>query len=173
MSEVNTIDSTEKKNIIKKWLILGCLFLFLLLSILLSISLGATNISIDNIIKALFVDKEGLTYHIVKNIRMPRTFVGMLVGICLSLSGAILQGVMRNSLASPNIIGVSSGAGLAATICLVLIPEYAYFTPIAAFIGAFVTTLIIYGLSYKMVLDLLEWFFLVLQYPQWLVLLLI
>ncbi len=139
----------EHKIAYKKLVILGMLFVFLVVSILLSISLGATTIPVSKIFQALIVEKEGLTYNIVKNIRMPRTFVGMLVGICLALSGAILQGVMRNSLASPNIIGVSSGAGLAATICLVLIPEYAYLTPIAAFIGAFVTTILIYMISYK------------------------
>lgn len=134
---------------IKRFSILGILFVFLLVSILLSISLGASNISLSEIYTGLFVEKKGLTYHIIKNIRMPRTMVGMLVGICLALSGTILQGVMRNSLASPNIIGVSSGAGLAATICLVLIPQYAMFTPLAAFVGAFGTTIIIYSLSYK------------------------
>lgn len=133
----------------KKILILGGLFVFLVISVLLSISLGATTITVREIMTALFVEREGLTYNIIKNIRMPRTFVGMLVGICLGLAGAILQGVMRNSLASPNIIGVSSGAGLAATICIVLIPQYAYFTPIAAFFGAFITTILIYLLSYK------------------------
>lgn len=139
----------QQKLTRKKLIRLGMLFAFLMISMLLSISLGATTISMDEIIQALFIDKEGLTYNIIKNIRMPRTFVGMLVGICLALSGAILQGVMRNSLASPNIIGVSSGAGLAATICLVLIPQYAYLTPIAAFAGAFTTTILIYLLSYK------------------------
>ena len=141
--------SDEHRIAYKKLAVLGVLFIFLLVSIILSISLGATTISLEKIAQALFVEREGLTYNIIKNIRMPRTFVGMLVGICLALSGAILQGVMRNSLASPNIIGVSSGAGLAATICLVLIPEYAYLTPIAAFAGAFITTILIYLLSYK------------------------
>ncbi len=125
------------------------MFLFLCLSIILSISLGATNISLNDILRALFVEKKGLTYHIIYNIRVPRMIVGFLVGMCLSISGAILQGVMRNSLASPSIIGVSSGAGLAATICIVLLPAYVYLTPIAAFAGAFVTTIIIYLLSYK------------------------
>lgn len=133
----------------RKKVSLGIMFLFLCLSIVLSISLGAANISLKDIFKALFIDGKGLTYHIIYNIRIPRTLVGLLAGICLSLSGAILQGVMRNSLASPNIIGVSSGAGLAATICMVLLPNYSYFTPIAAFIGAFSTTILIYILSYK------------------------
>lgn len=134
---------------VRKLLILSGMLVFLLVSIVLSVSLGATHITIKEIYTALFVDKEGLTYHIIKNIRMPRTMVGMLVGVCLALSGSILQGVMRNSLASPNIIGVSSGAGLAATICIVLIPQYTYLTPLAAFVGAFATTLLIYLLSYK------------------------
>lgn len=133
----------------KKLFIIGGLFGFLLLSIFLSITLGATNIPLGKMFHALLVEREGLTYNIVKNIRMPRTFVGMLVGVCLALSGAILQGVMRNSLASPNIIGVSSGAGLAGTVCIVLLPQYAYLTPIAAFAGAFATTVLIYLLSYK------------------------
>jgi len=133
----------------KKLIILGIMFIFFCVSLVLSVSLGATSISFKEIYQALFVDKEGLTYHIIVNIRLPRTVVGILVGICLALSGAILQGVMRNSLASPNIIGVSSGAGLAATICIVLVPSWTYFTPIAAFFGAFITTLIIYAISYK------------------------
>lgn len=131
-----------------KSITLGVMFLFLSLSILLSISLGATSINIPDILSSL-KEGTGLTYHIIVNIRVPRTVVGMMVGMCLSLSGAILQGVMRNNLASPNIIGVSSGAGLAATICIVLIPNYSYLTPIAAFFGAFGTTIIIYFLSFK------------------------
>lgn len=128
------------------------LFLMLLLlihSTIFSISLGATNISIYDIYSALFIEGEGLIYNIIFNIRLPRALVGILVGTCLSLSGAILQGVMRNSLASPNIIGVSSGAGLAATISIVLLPRLNYLTPILAFIGAFLTTMIIYLLAYK------------------------
>jgi len=133
----------------KKLIILAGLLIFLLVSIVVSIGLGATTISLREMYQALFVEGQGLTYHILLNIRMPRTFVGMLVGICLALSGAILQGVMRNSLASPNIIGVSSGAGLAATVCIVLLPQYSLFLPLAAFAGAFTTTVIIYLLSYR------------------------
>lgn len=130
-------------------MVLGGLMVFLVVSIVLSITLGATSIPTEEAYKAVMIEQSGLTYHIIMNIRMPRALVGMLVGMSLSLAGAILQGVMRNSLASPNIIGVSSGAGLAATICIVLLPNYAHITPVAAFIGATVTTMIIYGLSYK------------------------
>lgn len=141
--------SAMTKRITYKIVVLALLFIFLCVSVLLSISLGVVSLSIDEIIKALFVDGTGLNYNIIFNIRLPRTLVGMLVGMCLSLSGAILQGIMRNSLASPNIIGVSSGASLAATICIVLLPSYENVTPIAAFFGALITTLFIYILSYK------------------------
>lgn len=143
------MNTNNESKEVKNYIVLGILLGFLIISILMSISLGAKNIGISNLYKALFVERKGLDYRIVMYIRLPRTIAGMLVGICLSLSGAILQGVMRNSLASPNIIGVSSGAGLAATICIVLLPQYAFITPIVAFIGAFVTTIIIYLLSYK------------------------
>lgn len=150
MSTAQPLPVTEEKTIAyKKLLILAGLLAFLVFSIFLSIGLGATTITPGQMYQALMVEGEGLQYQIIVNIRMPRTFVGMLVGICLALSGAILQGVMRNPLASPNIIGVSSGAGLAATICIVLLPQYVLLTPIAAFFGAFGTTALIYLLSYK------------------------
>lgn len=129
--------------------VLMVLFTFLVISILLSISLGAVRIPIPVVIRGMFGEVDGLSQQIIRHIRMPRTFTGMLVGMALGLSGAILQGIMRNSLASPNLIGVSSGAGLAATITIVLLPQYENFTPIAAFIGAVTTTIVIYLLSYK------------------------
>lgn len=133
----------------KKRVTLILMFFCLLLSLIISISLGASSLSFSEVTGALSGEGEGLTRHIVYNIRLPRSITGLLVGTCLSLSGAVLQGIMRNSLASPNIIGVSSGAGLAAAVCLVLIPSLGHYTPAAAFIGAFAATLLIYFLSYK------------------------
>lgn len=143
------MNETEEAHKYNKLFILAIMFVFFMVSFIMSVSLGATRITLQELFQALYIEREGLVYHIIMNIRLPRTIVGVLVGICLALSGAILQGVMRNSLASPNIIGVSSGAGLAATICIVLVPSWTYFTPIAAFVGAFTTTIIIYILSYK------------------------
>jgi iron complex transport system permease protein len=71
------------------------------------------------------------------------------VGICLALSGGILQGVMRNPLAAPNIIGVSSGAAVAAMTVLIVFPNYFYLLTPAAFLGAFITTVLIYILAWK------------------------
>ncbi|WP_027091536.1 FecCD family ABC transporter permease [Cohnella thermotolerans] len=85
---------------------------------------------------------------ILLEVRLPRVLIGLLTGACLAASGAILQGIMRNPLADPGIIGVSAGGGLAAVIALVLLPQWSYLLPPAAFVGAFAAALLIYGLSW-------------------------
>lgn len=135
--------------------VLIVLVIILVLSLLLSTGLGAYKISVGDILKALFSEKEGLSRQeelnrqIIWTIRFPRTLVAGLVGVCLSLSGAILQGIMRNPLASPNIIGVSSGAGITGIFILILYPQFIYLVPPFSFIGALLTTLLIYILAWK------------------------
>ncbi|GBG11374.1 iron ABC transporter permease [Paenibacillus agaridevorans] len=85
---------------------------------------------------------------IIWNLRLPRVLIGLLVGACLAASGALLQGVMRNPLADPGIVGVSAGGGVAAVIALVLFPQFAYLLPGFAFAGALVSSLIIYLLAW-------------------------
>lgn len=84
---------------------------------------------------------------IVWDLRLPRVLTGLLTGACLAASGALLQGVMRNPLADPGIIGVSAGGGLAAVVALVLLPEYAVLLPAFAFAGALLSSLAIYLLA--------------------------
>jgi iron complex transport system permease protein len=139
-------ENTPEK--IKVLIILG-LFMICILSFLFSVGKGALNISPSEVLRAIFISDDGVNRQIIWNVRLPRTLVAGLVGICLSLSGAILQGIMRNPLASPNIIGVSSGAGFAAYVILVLFPDYAHLVPIGAFLGAFLATLLIYLLAWK------------------------
>src|SRR5690606_12025040 len=114
-----------------------------------SIGTGAVRISLSEIWLYVFHGYDGPMKEIVWNIRLPRTLVGMLVGANLALSGALLQGVMRNSLADPHIIGVSSGAGLLGIIVLILFPHlWSMLTPIA-FLGASGAAAIIYLLAWK------------------------
>jgi len=87
--------------------------------------------------------------HIIWNIRLPRIITAILVGASLSLSGAILQAVMRNPLASPGIIGVNAGAGLGATIIIIAMPIYFYYIIPAAFLGSLITSLAIYLLAWQ------------------------
>ena len=86
---------------------------------------------------------------IVWNIRLPRVFVGMLVGMNLAVSGAIFQAVTRNELASPFILGVSSGAGLMILLTLVVFSGLAAFLPLIAAVGGAVAFLIVYAIAWK------------------------
>jgi iron complex transport system permease protein len=86
---------------------------------------------------------------IVWNIRLPRVFVGVLVGMNLAVSGAIFQAVTRNELASPFILGVSSGAGLMILLTLVVFSGLAAFLPLIAAVGGAVAFLIVYAIAWK------------------------
>lgn len=140
--------ANEKRCIMKRYILLVFILLFIL-SFFISLSNGAVKIPVDEIINAIFSKEDNINRQVIWNVRLPRTIVAGLVGVCLSLSGAILQGVMRNPLAGPNIIGVSAGGGLAALILLILFPEFYYLAPIGAFIGALLATLFIYILAWK------------------------
>lgn len=129
--------------------VLAAFTLLFVVSIFVSVGFGAVRIGPSEIINILIHQPEGMNYQIIYNVRLPRTIVAGLVGICLALSGAILQGIMRNPLAGPNIIGVSSGAGLMALLILMLLPQFYHFVPFAAFLGALATTLFIYALAWK------------------------
>lgn len=86
---------------------------------------------------------------IVWNIRLPRVFVAILVGMNLAVSGAIFQAVTRNELASPFILGVSSGAGLMILLTLVVFSGLSAFLPLIASVGGAVAFLIVYAIAWK------------------------
>lgn len=119
------------------------------LSVLICTGIGSVRISVPDVIKALFVDDESMARLLIWNLRFPRVLVGGLVGVCLSLSGCILQGVMRNTMASPSTIGVTGGASFIGYLTLVAFPAYSYLLPIGSIFGAFITTMLIYALAYQ------------------------
>ncbi|MCL3883379.1 iron ABC transporter permease [Marivita sp. GX14005] len=94
---------------------------------------------------------------ILWDIRLPRTLMGALVGAALAVSGAVMQGLFRNPLADPGIVGVSAGAGLGAIAAIVLgaslLPAAvmaalgAYLVPLAAFAGGWLSTIVLYRVS--------------------------
>jgi iron complex transport system permease protein len=85
---------------------------------------------------------------IVWNVRLPRVLVGVMVGINLSFSGSIFQAITRNELASPYLLGVSSGAGLAILSVLVIFPTLGPFLPVIAMAGGGVAFLIVYAIAW-------------------------
>jgi iron complex transport system permease protein len=136
------------KYLNKKTMLIA-LIVIVIVSFFISMGNGAVKMSPLKIISTILYDKDSSNFQIIWNVRLPRTIVALLVGVNLSLSGAILQGVMRNPLASPSIIGVSAGAGLAALIILIIFPSFYYLVPLGAFVGAFGATLLIYFLAWN------------------------
>ena len=128
------------------------LLLFLVLALLgsfLSLTKGSSVISLEQIMQILLAPGNDPQSQIIWNIRMPRTIVGALVGVNLALSGAILQAIMRNPLADPHIIGISSGAGLAGVVIMILFPALEYLITPVAFVGAMLAAVCIYILAWK------------------------
>lgn len=130
------------------WILLS-LFILCIVFFMLSIMMGAVDITFTEALEAFLKGENTPHLRILLHIRLPRTLVAMLVGSALALAGAILQGVMQNPLATPNIIGVSSGAGLSALTIMILFPSFFYLVPIGAFVGALLTTAMIYTLAWK------------------------
>ncbi|WP_153952454.1 FecCD family ABC transporter permease [Halosegnis longus] len=87
--------------------------------------------------------------NIVWNIRLPRVFTAALVGLSLSISGTIFQAITRNELASPFILGVSSGAGFAVLVTLVLIPSFGFLLPLTAAVGGTAAFLLVYAIAWQ------------------------
>ena len=99
--------STRRSNGLR----LAALCVLMLLSALLSMCLGAVAVAPGDILPALLGEGGGAAAQIVRYARLPRTCGCLLAGAALAVSGALIQSVLDNPLAAPNIIGVSSGAG--------------------------------------------------------------
>lgn len=139
----NSIGKLRRISILVIFAALACL------GILLSIMKGSVEVPAAEIIQALLGRMASSHDQIIQNIRLPRTIVAALVGINLSLSGAILQAIMKNPLADPHIIGISSGAGLTGIMVMLLLPGYEYLVTPAAFAGAMGAAICIYILAWK------------------------
>lgn len=133
------------------WRLLVLVLFAILAAAAFSISLakGAVAVSLPELIDILSGVGNQQYEAIIMNIRLPRAIVGMLVGMNLALSGAILQAVMKNPLADPHIIGISSGAGLTGVVILILYPEMEYLVTPVAFGGAMAAAGLIYILAWK------------------------
>lgn len=147
----NMVENKKFGIVMEKWRIL-MLIVFAILAfagVACSIMAGAVTIPFDEI-KAIILDGSiGAHQQILMNIRLPRTIVAALVGMNLAISGAILQAVMKNPLADPQIIGISSGAGLAGILVIVIFPAMEYLITPIAFLGAMFAAVCIYSLAWK------------------------
>jgi len=137
------------------------LLIALFLVVLLSTAIGSANIPLPDVLNAILIKIPGLgslagpvspsNETIIYDIRLPRIILGVIVGAGLAVSGVALQGLFRNPMADPYILGISFGAALGATIA-VLAPvnlgwlSYIFMT-LMAFLGALVSVYVVYSLS--------------------------
>lgn len=129
------------------------LFILLLTTIIAGMGLGYASLSYDRLIPVLTGQGTFKEDFILYSIRLPRIIITILAGMALALSGAILQGITRNDLADPGIIGINSGAGAAIAVFFLFFPidagSFVYMLPLVAFAGALLTAILIYAFSYS------------------------
>lgn len=141
-------------SIIRKQRIIVVLFALLILAtVVIGIGIGPASLSFDRLIPTMLGQGSFKEEFVLFSIRLPRIVITILAGMALALSGAILQGITRNDLADPGIIGINAGAGVAISIFFLYVPinvgSFVYMLPAVAFFGALITAMLIYLFSYQ------------------------
>ena len=132
----------------KRFFILAACIVLLAIT-LVSLKLGSIEITYKELILGLLSNETSGNVAIIRDLRMPRIFVAMLVGANLAVSGVLLQSVIRNPLADPYITGISSGAGMVTVFMMVFMPQVTVLRPILGFLGGVFACLLVYLMSYK------------------------
>ncbi|OZU87051.1 ABC transporter permease [Virgibacillus indicus] len=132
------------KKIISFIVVIGLLLVVTIYSMIT----GSIEITAGELITGLFTGTNE-NVEIIKDLRLPRIVIAIFAGAALSVSGVLLQAVMRNPLAEPGIIGVSSGAGFVSIIMITFFPTLYFYTPLFSFIGGAIAFLLVYMFSWK------------------------
>lgn len=121
----------------------------LLLGLAVSVSVGAADIKLSTVWEAVFHFNPKLTQHqIIQELRLPRALAGALVGVGFAVSGAIMQGMTRNPLADPGLLGINAGAGFVLALCFAFFPGLPFhYLILFSFAGAAIGTGLVYGIS--------------------------
>ncbi|BAZ37896.1 iron(III) dicitrate transport system permease protein [Calothrix sp. NIES-4101] len=138
----------ESKQIKLSIVGLGICAFVLIICLIFSVTLGAAKIPIDTILQSFLSFDTSREHLIIRTVRLPRSLMAMLVGASISVAGALMQGVTRNPLADPGILGVSSGAAFSVVMAIFLFGAsspsiYIWY----AFLGAGVTVFSVYFLA--------------------------
>ncbi|MGJ7911015.1 FecCD family ABC transporter permease [Neobacillus sp. LXY-1] len=137
----------------KQRLIISILLVLIGLTIIVSLGLGYSSVSYQRILPVLMGDGTFKEDFVLFSIRMPRIVVTLLAGMALAVSGSILQGLTRNDLADPGILGINSGAGIGIAIFFLFFPidagSFVYMLPAVGFFGALLTAVFIYLFAYQ------------------------
>ncbi|MGN2370148.1 FecCD family ABC transporter permease [Clostridium cagae] len=143
----------NKKTLAYIFMVIG--IMLLIFGIVMSVSLGAKDIDFLTIIKSLVTDSNDVNTKIVRDVRIPRAIAASLVGGFLAVAGAIMQGITRNPIAEPSVMGITQGATFMIAVTFVLQRIYpnlvvgSFGIMIFAFIGASISGLLVYFISSK------------------------
>ncbi len=131
------------------WKLVSALTALVGAAMVLSLVTGPSSLAPGDALAALIADSDGPETIVMREIRLPRAVMGALVGASLGLSGAAMQGLLRNPLAEPGLIGVSASAALGAVIALQtgLVAAFALALPFAALLGAAAAVTLLLGLA--------------------------
>lgn len=140
MSKIKTPTLSNSKKIC---MILTTVFV-LCFTILISLRIGSIDISFKELIDGMFLSKQSNNFLIIRDLRMPRVLSAVLIGGNLAVAGALLQTTMKNPLADPGIIGISSGASLGAIAVMVIFTNLIKYKIIIAFIGGIIAACLVY-----------------------------
>lgn len=147
------MNTSEKFSIPPSWRAkpgwkLLLLTLFLILAALLGLSTGSSRLDLPLAIReVLSGDAASPDARILLYVRLPRVCASMLAGAALAVSGVLIQAVLRNPLASPNVIGVNAGAGFFTFLALAFFPGHTGAAPAGAFAGALLAALTVYAVA--------------------------
>ncbi len=132
----------------KQRMILLALLALIAITLIIGAGMGYASLSYDRLIPTLLGQGTFKEEFVLFSIRLPRMIITLLAGMALAVSGSILQGITRNDLADPGIIGINSGAGVAVAVFFLFFPvkagSFIYLLPLAAFVGALLTAFLIY-----------------------------
>ncbi|MGG1600623.1 FecCD family ABC transporter permease [Paenibacillus naphthalenovorans] len=135
----------------KALLVTSVLFLVTILVMILSTGIGSVYVTPADVVRSVLGIGADTNDTIIRSLRLPRVVIAVLIGASLAVSGAILQGVVRNPLASPDTISITGGATFGAVSFFFFLSERAsiQWLPLTAIIGAFLATVVVYSLSWK------------------------
>ncbi|MBU5354306.1 FecCD family ABC transporter permease [Paenibacillus silvae] len=149
----STMAGAERKKRNKGIVVLIVLGLLIITAFIISMNTGFTKLSPLEVLRTLFGGGTAKQELILFEFRLPRIVISVLIGAGLALSGCIMQGVSRNALADPGILGINAGAGLAVMLFVSFFPTTTaapvFLLPILALIGSGFAAFLIYVLSYK------------------------
>lgn len=141
---------TRRRLLVVSSLLAALLIFIVLMALALGSEPLAPGVILRRVVARVLGQAEGhesVVDMILFRVRLPRIALGIVAGASLSVAGAVLQALLRNPLAEPYVLGISSGAALGAILSLIGLEVFPWARPLSAFAGAALTTLVVYGLS--------------------------